>query len=174
MSDEFPERLPGFDRPLELLHACHERILRHCDLLEQLIEHLSANGPDEEARKAAARIHRYFSTSAGLHHEDEEKDIFPLLGRQSLKLADLVHGLRQEHRRLDALWARIGPGLNDPRGIAELADFAQQARAFCEVNRHHIALEETELLVYARNSLSSRRLEEIGTSMAQRRGARFP
>ena len=41
---------PGFDDPLALLRACHERITERLDILERLPGHLSANGPDAGAR----------------------------------------------------------------------------------------------------------------------------
>jgi hypothetical protein len=37
--------LPGFDDPLALLRACHEKILTHCDLLEGLVAHMVEAGP---------------------------------------------------------------------------------------------------------------------------------
>lgn len=38
-----------------------------------------ARGVSEEARTAAISLLRYFDTSAGHHHADEEDDIFPAL-----------------------------------------------------------------------------------------------
>ena len=61
-----PDELPGFDDPIALLRACHNKILVHCDLLEGLLD-----TPDQAV---AAQVHRYFSTSAPLHHRDEVAD----------------------------------------------------------------------------------------------------
>jgi hypothetical protein len=38
---------PGFDRPLEVLEACHGRIAKQCDTLDKLLAHLRvpAGGP---------------------------------------------------------------------------------------------------------------------------------
>ena len=47
-----PEQLPGFDDPLGLLRACHDRMLAHCELLESLAE-----SPDS---KVAQQVLRYF------------------------------------------------------------------------------------------------------------------
>ena len=41
---------PDFDDPIGLLLACHNKILSHCETLEQLPAHLVSHGPDEEAR----------------------------------------------------------------------------------------------------------------------------
>jgi len=170
---ELTETLPGFDQPLALLRACHTKILAHCELLEQLSANLGNADKAEEVRGAAHQVIRYFSTSARLHHQDEETDLFPLLTRQSLKLAELVHGLRQEHRELDAQWAAIADDLKRPLEIGDQAAFAGRVHAFCELNRRHVRRENMEFLPRAESSLSNRQLKDIGAAMAARRGVRF-
>jgi hemerythrin-like domain-containing protein len=168
-----PETLPGFDQPLALLRACHTKILAHCDLLEQLLAQLGKPGKEADNRNAARQVLTYFSTSARLHHQDEEIDLFPLLTRQSLKLADLVHGLKQEHRELDALWETIAADLKRLPDVTDHAALADRVNAFCELNRRHARRENTEFLPRAESSLSSRQLQDIGAAMAARRGVRY-
>ena len=67
-----PDTLPGFDDPIGLLRACHEKMLAHCDLLAALLD---KDTLDDEAREAARNLVRYFSQSAPLHHRDEEEDL---------------------------------------------------------------------------------------------------
>ena len=162
--------LTGFDDPLALLRACHEKILTHCDLLKVLVTHMIEAGPDSEARKTAERISRYFSTSAELHHRDEEQDLFPRLNRQSLKIAELVHVLKNEHEQLETLWATLSPQLKrlPEEGFSE--EFTRAADDFCSLYRQHIERENMEFLPLAANSLSQQELAEIGESMAERRG----
>ena len=105
------ENLPGFDEPLALLRACHKNILDHCDRLEGLVTHIDTQGIDDEARQAARNIVRYFSSSALLHHRDEEEDLFPRMNRQSIKIAELIRDLKQQHVKLDQLWEIIVPEL---------------------------------------------------------------
>jgi len=162
--------LPGFDDPLALLRACHEKILAHCALLEGLVAHMVEAGPDDEARKTAQKITRYFSTSTGLHHRDEEEDLFPRLNRQSLKIAELVHVLKKEHEQLETLWGVLSPGLKrlPVEGFSE--EFTRAADDLCSLYRQHIERENMEFLPLAVNSLSQQELAEIGESMAERRG----
>ncbi len=167
------ESLPGFDQPLALLRACHTKILTHCDLLEALAASLDDADREEEVRAAARRVMNYFPTSARLHHQDEEIDLFPLLIRQSLKLADLVHGLKQEHRQLDELWGAIASDLKRPQDIADRTVFIDRVHAFCELNRRHVRRENLELLPRAEGIMSSRQLKDLGTAMAARRGVRY-
>jgi hemerythrin-like domain-containing protein len=171
MSDTgLPERLPGFDDPVGLLRACHEKMLNHCKMLTDLIDRDSL---DAAARETARNINRYFSHSAPLHHRDEEEDLFPRINRQSLKIAELVQTLKKEHEALDALWSNMAPELKQlpENGFSSL--FKQAAREYSTLCEQHIARENRELLPLARNSLSRQVLLEIGEKMAARRGVRF-
>ncbi len=165
-----PNDLPGFDEPLALLRACHEKILAHCDLLEGLVTRMAGNGPDTEAHKTAERITRYFPTSAELHHRDEEEDIFPRLNRQSLKIAELVYVLKKEHEELETLWGILSPELNRLPGERFSEEFIRASDDFCGLYRQHIERENRVFLPLAANSLSQQELVEIGESMAERRG----
>ena len=165
--------LPGFDEPLALLRACHRNIIDHCDRLENLVAHVAAQGIDDEARKAARNIVRYFSTSAPLHHRDEEEDLFPRLNRQSIKIAELIRDLKLEHEELDRLWDSISPQLKKLPDDNFSADFLQASSEFCTLSRQHVNRENMEFLPLAANSLSELELTDIGESMAARRGVRM-
>ncbi|MFV1973602.1 MAG: hemerythrin domain-containing protein [Thiohalobacterales bacterium] len=168
-----PGNLPGFDDPLALLRACHTRILDYCDLLEQLASMLG-NGKDEtQLRDTARKVNTWFSGSARLHHQDEETDLFPLLARQSLKLADLIHALRQEHEQLDTLWTTLETDLKQITQLDDPEPFIASAARFCELNRQHVQRENMELLPVAASSLSHEQVKDIGVAMAGRRGVRF-
>lgn len=165
--------LPNFDAPLDMLRACHQRMLAQCELLERLVAHIAANGVDAQARTAVGRVLTYFNSSAVHHHQDEEQDLFPLLARQSLKLADIVHALRKQHVELNQHWDVLGALLKKPAELAERqTEFAQRVQQFCAGYRDHIRKEEKELLALAQHILSSRQLATIGDNMAHRRGVK--
>jgi hemerythrin-like domain-containing protein len=172
MTDTLTPDIPDFDDPLGVLRACHERMLARCETLEKLPAHLAQNGLDDEARSAIAGVVKYFTTSAVHHHQDEEKDLFPILNRQSLKLADIVYRLKQQHGELDRLWDTLFSDLKKGPALADHPGFGKHIEAFCSAYRQHIAYEESELFDIARHILSSEQLEEIGDAMARRRGLR--
>ncbi|MGB5260177.1 MAG: hemerythrin domain-containing protein [Gammaproteobacteria bacterium] len=160
-----PDELPGFDDPLGMLRVCHEKILAHCDLLEGLLE-----SPEAET---AARIHRYFSISAPLHHRDEEEDLFPRINRQSLKIAELVHNLKKEHQELHRLWGRLAADLKSLPQDGFNEDFLAAAHEFCRINRAHVTVENMQLLPMAAGILSQQDLGAVGETMAARRGVHY-
>ena len=162
MSDLFPDPAPDFSDPLGMIRACHQRMLQHCALLEKLAEHLKHSGADDDARAAAQKARRYFSTSAVFHHQDEEQDLFPRLGRSSIRMAEVVHRLRQDHQKLDSAWDAIGPMLANVQHIGDHARFAALVAEFCQGYREHIRIEEQDFLDRAQHMLSSDDLNKIG------------
>jgi len=173
MNDTLSPEVPSFDDPLGLLRACHERMLANCDTLDKLVPHLREKGLDDEARSAITRVVNYFSTSAVHHHEDEEQDLFPLLNGQSLKLAEMIFKLKQDHKQLEKLWQQLSADLKQDSTLVDNPDFEAHVTLFCTAYREHIDMENRELLFMAQHSLSSRQLEDMGRSMAKRRGVTF-
>lgn len=166
----------SFDHPLEMLHACHGKILRQCDTLKQLAAHLRNNGCDNSAQQAAQGILRYFDTAGQFHHQDEEIDLFPALRSVTgagPALDALLERLLAEHRGMLAAWdelrvllVKIAAGMNPPLPDELLERFVRSHTA-------HIAIEESELLPLAARLLDTRQLIQLGMSMAKRRGAKF-
>ncbi len=164
-----PSPAPGFDDPLAMLAACHERILRQCETLEKLAAHLRSAGLTPEARVAASEVHRYFTTAGRHHHQDEEQDLFPLL-RSDASLAGLIDALAADHLRMEALWQGLEPLLAAPDSIHDLDGFAVQVAAFNALYARHIGRENGELLPRARELLPAAVLAVLGARMAARRG----
>ena len=79
---EFPDFSPspaGFDEPLEILRACHERVRRMVEMLIMLREHLREHGADQRAIVSAGTIRQYFQEAWPRHLQDEELDLLPRL-----------------------------------------------------------------------------------------------
>jgi hemerythrin-like domain-containing protein len=168
----------GFDDPLEMLLACHRRIERQLETLERLQAHVQEHGVDADASLAAQAVLRYFARAAEHHHEDEEKDLFPLLamripaGEEKARFNALREQLEGEHDAVREQWSRlrktveaIGDGI--PRTLAE-----SDVQRFISAYRAHIGREEGAL-----HELFSRWIDQsdrdlLGRSMRARRTAR--
>ena len=164
-----PKPAPGFDDPLGLLRACHERILGHCDTLERLVSHLRQHGADQDAQLAATRILRYFQVGAPLHHEDEERDLFPVLRAHSGFPAiqhRALENLVVQHHELDRLWIQLEAALQVISGGAP-ADLPVQP--FVALTRAHIAVEEREIFPLAERYLDAAALAVLSRAMQARR-----
>ncbi|NDP49487.1 MAG: hemerythrin domain-containing protein [Sulfuriferula multivorans] len=165
---------PGFDRPLDVLEACHGRIAKQCDTLNKLLTHLPINGADAQAQQAARAVLAYFDTAAVHHHDDEERNLFPLLEWVGASGAcDLVETLTLEHDELALLWRRLRMELRlIETGEASTLD-ETLTRRFIGLNRSHLEFENTHVLPLARQVLGTAEVERLGRAMAARRGVPF-
>jgi len=175
---DFRTPAAGFDQPLELWLACHDRVRRMTGLLERLREHLGLMGADEAATVTATTIRRYFDEAAPRHHEDEEVDLFPLLrGLLPKKAPERVQEVEQALVRLEAdhvslgkLWQQLRPVLEAiERGDAAELD-AETVQAFAHGYRAHCELEDTVVADALRLCLGAADLDAVGQAMAERRG----
>jgi hemerythrin-like domain-containing protein len=172
MNDTPTPHTPDFSDPLGALRGCHQDMLARCESLEQLVEHLRDPGFDAQARSGIAAAVQFFTTVAVQHHQDEEDDLFPILNRQSLKLADVVFRLRKDHEQLRRLWEQLLLDFKKGPALAGDSAFPDHVEAFCTAYREHIRREEKELFSIAQHILSHNQLEDIGRAMARRRGIR--
>jgi hemerythrin-like domain-containing protein len=171
---EFRSPDAGFDAPVEMWLACHERVRRFAALIVRLEAHVARLGADEEAQRSAASIRRYFNEAAPRHHEDEEVDLFPLLrersGSAEQPALDALERIEAEHlamaevwRRLDVTLARISAGDPAPLNPKLIGQFASGYD-------RHIDIEENVVLPALLRRLSAADWSSVGRAMAERRG----
>lgn len=162
---------PDFDHPLEMLRACHERIEDRCDLLHRLLAHLATSGCDDQARQAAASVLRYFDSAGEHHHQDEERNLFPvLLARDPDAAAALVQTLCEEHVAMRAAWQALRTALTQLADGVAVTLPAEDVARFTSLYRDHMQREEAQLLSLAERILDAESLAAIGGAMAERRG----
>jgi hemerythrin-like domain-containing protein len=165
----------GFDEPLEMLLACHRRIERQLETLERLQAHVQEHGVDADASLAAQAVLRYFVKAAEHHHEDEEKDLFPLLeiripaGEEKARFNALREKLEADHDSVREQWARLR------RNLEAIADGIQRSLAAAEVQRFvsayraHIAVEEGALQEFFTRWIDDSDRGALSRSMRARR-----
>jgi hemerythrin-like domain-containing protein len=166
-------RAPSFDDPLEMIQACHEKILRQCDTLRKLGPHLKEQGCDEAAQQAAQGILRYFDTAGMFHHQDEELDLFPALrdcvNTDQAHLQKLLERLLTEHIVMMSSWNELRAVLVELAGGIDSLLNSELTDRFIVCHTAHIEIEESELIPLAAQILSPHQLESLGRRMAQRR-----
>jgi pyridoxamine 5'-phosphate oxidase len=165
----------GFDQPVEMWLACHERVQRFAALLSRLAEHLSAKGADEDAQVTAVSIRRYFNEAAPRHHEDEEVDMFPRLrerldGKHDKTVLDVLEQVEADHLEMAGLWKRLDEALAEVSRGQRVTLEQPLIDRFATMYRHHIDAEERVLLPALKKALSRNDWQAVGRSMAERRG----
>lgn len=163
----------GFDQPLEMLHACHDRVERTLSLLGRLVAHVHGHGHDEDSRSAARDVLRYFDLAAPHHHQDEELHVLPpLLASDDAAQRALAEQLVAEHRRMEALWAVLRGPLQQwaEAPLASTAFPQPEALAeFTSIYAEHITREEDHAYPQARTLLDAATLAGMGEEMSTRR-----
>ncbi len=134
----------------EALDACHQQIAQHLARLTGLIAHIAAKGVDDHARKEAAAIEAFFSSTSRAHHQEEESNVFPaLLASGNAELTAAVRTLQQDHGWIEENWIELAPQMRaiaSGNGWLDETEFLHYAEVFLELCKEHIALEET--LIY--------------------------
>lgn len=161
---------PGFDDPLGLLMSCHERIEGHCATLVRLKAHVRVHGGDHDARLAAERVVGYFAQAGRWHHEDEERDLAPLLERRGERaLVATMARLMAEHRDLERAYAPLERLLR----ALPVAPVDLPIEPYVGRMRAHMEAENTLILPRARALLDPSEIAVLGRAMAARRGVTF-
>ena len=165
----------GFDTPFEMLEACHERVQRTLALQQRLCEHVQTQGCDASVQDAARDVLRYFDIAAPLHHEDEERHVFPVLqAHQDPQIKDAVARLQQDHMAMAQRWAlarQVLLALAEGRVTKFSVEQGAALAAFATGYAEHIELEEHLIYPAARASMSKAALEAMAKDMRKRRGA---
>ncbi len=169
---------PGFDEPLEMLSACHQRIEDQLATLERMVPHLETRGCDDEARAAAQAVLRYFDSAGVLHHQDEDEDLFPLLRLEATKherpeVTAALDELEREHDSMHAQWERLRKRLEAVVRGEPRIDPEEVAR-FAWLYRRHMDRESAAVLPFAREALDEAQRAALGERMAARRKIALP
>jgi hemerythrin-like domain-containing protein len=165
----------GFDEPLALLNACHDRIRRSLGLLQRICERVNERRIDDAVREAAVDVLRYFDRAAPLHHEDEEKHIFPavLSGAPDAMTRKAVLRLQEQHVLMAAGWrllreplAALAEGDDNAFGVPQ----CEAATRYITLYEEHATAEEMLIFPAAAALIDHEALTRAGQEMAERRG----
>jgi len=149
---------------------CHMGILSKLDLLGELPALLE---PAQRARDIAERAMLFFQVAIFDHHQDEERELFPAVIRDSEKgeeldrVQSMVNRLIEEHRNLEKMWKNLAPGL---KKVAQGKATDLQAADIQRLVTHYTAhahYEEQEFLPLSQVILGrhSNHLSALGLSL---------
>lgn len=171
----------GFEAPFDMLDACHERVERMLKLLARLQQRLLVYGWDDSVAQAARDIMRYFDQAAPLHHEDEERHVFPpLLAAGDPVLVPMVLKLQADHREMERSWVAVRgvlAPLTEPPPPGWTGIKPAQAEVlghFAGLYRHHLNDEDGLIYPASRQQLSADALQAMSADMMRRRGLEPP
>ena len=154
LSPELRASLEARLAPFEALDSCHRDVMVHLQTLDRLVNHLSRQGVDEEARRLARAVMAFFSVHAHQHHAEEERVVFPpLLAGDDVELIQHVRRLQQDHGWLEEDWRELALQLGavaDGYSWFDLDSLRNGVEVFAALYHDHIALEESLIYPEAR------------------------
>jgi len=179
LNERLPESTaPGWQAPIDMLDACHGMLQQHLRLIWWLADYVPRHGADASAQRIAETVLRYFTIAAIVHHDDEERDLFPALlaavPRQQRRVTKaLIDRLLAEHQRMAALREPV---------LAKLLSITQGRAAVLAVDEveplaslyvEHIRVETGEILPLARRVLPAEMIRSLAVTMSVRRGLKL-
>jgi pyridoxamine 5'-phosphate oxidase len=172
--DPLIETAPGFDQPIAVLKHCHDRIRKQLRTLQRLAAHLPESGADVDAKQAANAVMRYFNNGAVNHHEDEERDLLPMLkatakGEDADLLQALMPAILQEHQQMDAVWQSLSERLKAIAAGTSASLSAEDVNRFSEMYLAHMEKEEAHIAPMAKRIFSDAQMAQLGDAMRCRR-----
>jgi hemerythrin-like domain-containing protein len=152
------------DRPLDNFSQCHAGIVQHLNALGELPALLE---PAARARQIAADTLAFFRKAVYEHHAEEERELFPAVlasaakGEERDRVKVMVDQLTAEHRRVEAAWEALEPGLKDVAKGHDTRLDTQALQRLVQQYLGHAGFEEREFL-----PLSAQILGRNGNHMA--------
>ena len=166
------------DDGFEALDACHRQTIETLRQLEALVARLDGSPLDAADRATAAEAMRFFAETSRLHHEDEERHVFPkLLTGPDLQLAGHVRRLQEDHHWLAADWNELAPQLDalaSGHNWVDIDVLREGVAVFLALSFEHVELEESCIYPQARAQAVKSERRAMAREMAARRHAANP
>jgi hypothetical protein len=151
-----PPAGPAPDAPIAEFSNCHVGILGHLHTLAALPALLAQAA---QARRMSAEAAEFFRDVILVHHQDEERELFPavlvsaLAGAERDQLNAIVDRLTREHREVEAAYATLEPALKAAARGEDAALDATAVAALVARYQGHAGYEEQVFLPLAQRIL---------------------
>ncbi|WP_409469164.1 hemerythrin domain-containing protein [Streptomyces sp. HC307] len=140
---------------LTIMLVSHDAFRRDIRRLEKAAAGRAQSGPLE--RKRVETGWEIFKTQLHIHHEGEDRDLWPRMAKGLAHRPDTLATLAEleaEHQRIDPLIARVDAAFADPE--ADSAALEQAVGEFGDCLVSHLEHEEQEGLPYVQEALSKK------------------
>jgi hemerythrin-like domain-containing protein len=159
--------------PVDDFSDCHAGIVSTLKKMNHLPELVAAA---KVARDTAQEVFRMFEDIVINHHYEEEHDLFPAVlassqpGSERTHVSSMVGQLTQEHREVEAAWARLKSQVKAAAKGADAHFADQDIQALVTRYLAHANFEEQQFLPLSQEILgrNSNHLAALGVSLHMR------
>lgn len=165
--------------PVDSLLSFHRRVERQLAALGRLPGHIEALGIDAEVMSIAAAALDCFGAAIAAHHEEEERDLLPLIERRIVArelpaFRDIRRRLEVDHREMERTWRELRRPLEAIGEGMRRRLPAGDVQYFRAITATHISIEEGTLHALALRHLLPEDREALGRRMRARRSVMEP
>ena len=141
---------------IEVIHRDHGNINRVLSVMMETVDELGGGAEEEDKLTLLYSAIYYMRLYPDrCHHPKEEKYLFAALDRRCAEARDLIRDLEAEHAEGGRLIAKLDAALKGyDRTRWNLGQLRDAVHDYVAFQRSHMALEESELLPLARQTLA--------------------
>ena len=169
MEFRFIDPVTDFSNGLQVIQNYHDDFLNRGKALITLVDTLRLEGMSETLANQCINSHCHYTHACSLHHQDEEKGLFPLIVNQSPLIDGMLERLTLDHEEIEEEWEALGSRLSQPEHIRDFGELQTLARAFEKVLREHLTRENEDFLPQINALLTPEQLLQSGEIMQQLR-----
>ena len=170
MEFRFQEPARDFSDGLQVLRDYHDSLLAKGRELLDCGAALNDQGATKTNAQQAVGLHLYFTRANHLHHQDEEKGLFPLIFERSILLDGMMERLILDHQEIEAAWTLIAPTLAAPENRPVTAETREATEAFEKLQRQHLTRENEDFLPKIEELVVAEEQKTLGANLARIRG----
>ncbi len=174
MQIRFHDPASDFSDGLAVIRAYHDSLLAQGRRLLELVSEIEAHGLDPERANRLAELYAYYQRANALHHQDEERALFPAVVGQDLLIDGMIERLGLDHEEIEEAWRVLEIDLKAMlAGHPAPPQLGEKTARFEKLQREHLLRENEDFLPRLERVLTAEQRGKMGHSMAaMRRKAR--
>ncbi|MDF1582430.1 MAG: hemerythrin domain-containing protein [Methyloprofundus sp.] len=166
MQFKYTDPVTDFNDGLMALKAYHEDFLERGKALLQLVFDLKMQGMNQAYANQCMSTYCHYEHANHLHHQDEERALFPLLVNRSALMDGMIERLLLDHEEIEKAWCLLAVQLKQPEAIKDFVRLQVLALEFEKLQREHLAREDEDFSPQVKAILSPEQRAQVGAKMA--------
>lgn len=169
MQFKFTDPCTDFSNGLSVLLTYHTDLIKKGLQLLELAETIRKHGVDQDSAYRAIELHAYYSRANQLHHQDEERAVFPVIVERSDLIDGMMERLLLDHEEIELAWHAVAELLKNPEQITDGNQLMALATKFERMQREHLTRENEDFLPLISTLISTEEDTEMGKKMSAMR-----
>jgi len=168
---QFIDPAQDFADGLEVIRTYHTSLLQHGQTLLGLVREIEEQGIDAGRANCLTELYAYYQRANRLHHQDEERALFPAVVGKNLLIDSMIERLSLDHEEIEESWRVLEIALKEILKRQTIpGHLHEKAARFEKLQREHLQRENEDFLPQLAVILEERQRQAMGQVMAAMRG----